>query len=113
MSALPTSSALPPGASTARPEARFETLTPARLDAEKIAAATAMMELVDVVMPPEDVNRRIFDQHLDNRGNSKKVGNSMTLNKLPEHFRIELFAGQQHAGRSTRHIEQGMNACAM
>ena len=33
MSALPTSSALPPGASTARPEARFETLTLARLDA--------------------------------------------------------------------------------
>jgi len=33
MSALPTSSALPPGASPARPEARFETLTLARLDA--------------------------------------------------------------------------------
>mgnify|MGYP003702079691 FL=1 len=33
MSALPTSSALPPGASPARPEARFETLTLDRLDA--------------------------------------------------------------------------------
>ena len=33
MSALPTSSALPPGANPARPEARFETLTLARLDA--------------------------------------------------------------------------------
>ena len=33
MSALPTSSALPPGASPACPEARFETLTLARLDA--------------------------------------------------------------------------------
>ena len=41
MSALPTSSALPPGASPARPEARFETLTPARLDAVLVVAATA------------------------------------------------------------------------
>ncbi len=32
-----------------------------RLSAEKITGATAMMELVDAVMPAEDVNREIFD----------------------------------------------------
>ena len=56
------------------------------------------------------IDGRVLHQHFDDGGNREQVGDPVALNQLPEHRRIQLFAGHQHVCCSTRHVEQGVNA---
>ena len=59
------------------------------------------------------IDRRVLDEHLDDRGHGKQVGDAMLLDQLPEGFRIEFFAWQQDRCRAARHVDQRVDAGAM
>ncbi len=67
-------------------------------------AQRAVVELID---------RRILDQHLDDRRHRESVGHAMLLDELPEDLRLELVRGQQHGCRAARNVEQRVDSSAV
>ncbi|KEH15071.1 hypothetical protein GY15_00900 [Delftia sp. 670] len=61
----------------------------------------------------EAVHRGVFHQQLDDGGHGEEIGDPVPLNQLPDLGRVQPVGGGQHCGRTARHVEQGMYACAV